>query len=114
MTRLIALSGESNFATDIATRAAVTGFQASGDRRMNFVSSLFSEAVDYLVSRDLPGYVGLGDRIKDVSSSIRFKQDIKRRVIEIVQGYPAPENVESTASEWRAYVGLISDALAKR
>lgn len=101
---LIASSGDVSIATDIARRATVTSFLRSGNRRMNFVSSLFAEAVDYLVSRDLSGYVGLGNRVSDVSSSMALKQDIKSQVIHIIEETPLPEKTEEDADNWREYV----------
>ena len=104
VSRLIAVSGETNLAIDIARRAAVVSFLESGDRRTSFVRSLFSEAVDYLVSRDLSGYVGQGNRIRDVSSSIVFKNDIKRVVESIIDENPAPENIETNNEDWKTYI----------
>jgi len=104
VSRLISVSGEANLATDIARRAAVNSFMESGNRRMNFIKSLFSEAVDYLVSRDLPGYVGWGDRIRDVSSSIAFKRNIKQQVENIIGNNPVRENIEMNSESWKAYI----------
>ena len=104
VSRLIAESGETNLATDIARRAAVTSFLEPGNRRNNFIKSLFSEAVDYLVSRDLSGYVGWGDRIKDVSSSIIFKREIKKEVENIIGEHPARENIETNSESWKTYI----------
>lgn len=104
ITRLIAVSGETNLASDIARRAAVTSFLEPGNRRTNFIRSLFSEAVDYLVSRDLSGYVGQGDRIRDVSSSIVFKNDIKRVVERIIDENPAQGNIETNVENWKTYI----------
>jgi len=104
VSKLVAVSGEANLATDIARRAAVTSFLEPGDRRMNFIRSLFSEAVNYLVSRDLPGYVGLSDRIRDVSSSIIFKRDIKKRVENIIDKNPAQEYIETDSDSWKTYI----------
>jgi len=104
VSRLIAVSGKANLATDIARRAAVSSLIESGNRRMNFIKYLFSEVVDYLVSRDLSGYVGWGDRIRDVSSSIVFKRDIKKEVKHIIDNNPARENIETNSESWKTYI----------
>lgn len=114
VSRLIAESGEASLATDIARRATVTSFIEPGNRRMNFVKSLFSEAVDYLVSRDLSGYVGQGARIKNVSSSIIFKENIKKQVETIINDNPAPEDVEVSANKWKTYVMFQIETLTKK
>lgn len=114
VSRLIAISGEANLATDIARRAAVTSFLESGDRRMNFIKSLFSEAVDYLVSRDISGYIGWSDRIRDISSSIVFKKEIKRRVENIINDNPAQENIETNSENWRTYIISQTEKLINR
>jgi len=114
VSRLIAESGEASLATDIARRAAIASFAEPGNRRMNFVRALFSEAVDYLVSRDLSGYVGKGDRIKDVSSSITFKAHIKKQVESIIDSNPAPENIEASSDKWKTYVISQIQNLTKR
>ena len=114
VSRLIAESGEASLATDIARRAAVTSFNEPGNRRMNFVKSLFSEAVDYLVSRDISGYVGQSERIKNVSSSIAFKGDIKKQVETIINNNPAPEDVEASPDKWKTYVMSQIEILTKK
>ncbi len=114
VSRLIAESGEASLATDIARRAAVASFVEPGNRRMNFVKSLFSEAVDYLVSRDLSGYVGQGERIKNVSSAIVFKGNIKKQVETIINNNPAPEDVEASPNKWKTYVMSQIEILTKK
>ena len=114
VSRLIAESGEASLATDIARRAAVASFLEPGNRRMNFIKSLFSEAVNYLVSRDLSGNVGQGDRIKNVSSSIVFKGNIKKQVETIISNNPAPEDVEASADKWKTYVISQIEILANK
>jgi hypothetical protein len=113
VSRLIAESGEASLATDIARRAAISSFAEPGNRRMNFVTSLFSDVADYLVARDLPGYVGTGDRIKNISASIAFKENIKRQVESILAVNPAPENIEANPDRWKAYVMSQIRNLAK-
>lgn len=79
-TRAIALSGQASLAADLGHRAAVSTSRSTGDRVSAFVCALFSEASDYLVSRDLPGYVGFGERLKNVSDALAFKSHVRRHV----------------------------------
>jgi hypothetical protein len=110
--RMIALSGFSTLATDIAKRAVVSSFLKTENRNANFVKSLFSEAVNYLISRDLPSYVGTGDRIKNVSATMDFKKQVKNEVETIVGRHPIPNGLERDAEAWKTYVERTISSLA--
>lgn len=111
ISRMIALTGPSTLATDMAKRASVNSFSKPGDHRMNFIESLFSEAINYLMSRDLPGYVGTGDRLKNVSDLIKFKKSIRSQTETIVNKQKIPIRVEKEYSKWKTYVENIIDVL---
>ena len=111
ISRMIALKGPSTLATDMAKRAAVNSFSKPGDRRLNFSESLFSEAVNYLISRDLSGYVGRGNRINNVSDAIKFKKIIRQQVEEIVSRHEVPAGVEREYNSWKIYVESVVAAL---
>jgi hypothetical protein len=108
---MIALTGPSTLATDMAKRAAVNSFARPGDRKLAFARSLFSEAVNYLVSRDLSGYVGKGNRISNVSDAIRFKKGIRQQVEAAISSYGVPAGVESEYDRWKTYVESIVASL---
>ena len=111
ISKMVALKGLSTLATDLAKRAAVNSFSKPGNRRLNFAESLFSEAINYLVSRDLPGYVGVGDRISNVSDIIKFKKSVRQQVEITVNKYNVPVSVEKEYDSWKTYVGNVIDIL---
>jgi len=48
--------------------------------------------------------VGQSERIKNVSSSIVFKGNIKKQVETIINNNPAPDDVEASPDKWKTYV----------
>jgi hypothetical protein len=112
--KMIALSGPSTLATDMAKKAAVNSFLKPENRRLGFAESLFSEAVNYLVARDLSGYVGKGDRVRNVSDAIHFKKSIREQVEAIVSKHAVPGGVERQYDRWKDYVESVVFALAGR
>src|ERR1039458_6730169 len=85
----IARSKHSSLASEIARRACM---QAAGskDWQTAFTARLFAEATAYLVSRDLPGYVGLG-RVHNVAESVRFKLSLSQHAAEIATRVDRPQ-----------------------
>jgi hypothetical protein len=112
--REIALSGQASLAADIAQRAVVQSFRPGEERASAFVQSLFSEAGNYLVSRDLPGYVGVSERLHTVSDVIAFKNEIRQQIIDTVRTVPTPAGVARQPSSWQAFVTSIVTRLAGR
>ncbi|MBN1316518.1 MAG: hypothetical protein JXA42_13665 [Anaerolineales bacterium] len=112
--RAIAISGQASLAADIAQRAVVQSFQSKENREKAFAQALFSEAIDYLVSRDLPGYVGVGGRVKTVSQAIEFKNAIRSQVIRVINEIPQPSGLKSDPSIWRKYVFQVVSHLTGR
>jgi len=111
---MIALSGTSTVATDIAMRALVLSFLKGKDRKSTYVGALFSETLNYLVARDLPGYVGKSDRLENVSASISFKNQLKSEVETLVLSQPIPEQVLADMSIWKSYIYQTIDFLKVR
>jgi len=109
----IALSGQSSLAADIAQRAVVKSSGARIDRTAAFVQSLFSEAADYLVSRDISGFIGIGDRLNSVTDSIIFKDKVRTRVAQIVRGIPRPSRLQDDPVNWKKYVETVISVLKK-
>jgi hypothetical protein len=112
VSRTVALSGKSSIAADIAKRAAVFSNRNPQDRINSFVQYLFSKASDYLVSRDLSGYVGSITRIRNISASIEYKNTLEHEVRRVVNGYPLPKGLEENAEIWNTYVDAITLTLA--
>ena len=112
VSRIIALSGRSSIATDIARRAAIYSTRNPKDRINSFVQYLFSKAFDYLVSRDLSGYIGYSKRFRNVSASIKYKNAMQEEVKKIIINVSPPEGVEKEAEIWSKYVDEVTLALA--
>lgn len=110
----IALSGQASLAADIAQRAIVQSYRQPQALSNGFVKSLFSEAVNYLVSRDLSGYVGNSERIRNVTDSIDFKKQTREQVESIVDTVHLPEGVERDADKWQTYVSKVVSRLAAK
>ena len=108
--RIVAFSGQASIAADIAQRAAIRSVGMEGDRAMNFARALFSEAGDYLVSRDISGFIGPNGRVKTVREAIRLKGIIRVQIDSIIAQGPSPPTKESEA--WRQYVAQIMSKLA--
>jgi hypothetical protein len=108
----IALSGQSSIASDIARRAAVQSLVTPGDKIQNFVESIFTQAADYLVSRDVSGYIGQGERLMNISGSIELKRAIKKEVKDVVKRVPRPEKAEGDPAVWERFVTNLAFKLA--
>lgn len=106
----IALSGHASLATDLAQRALIQSFREGVDPARVFSANLFAEASDYLVSRDLPGFVGEQGRTKNVSQALEFKASIRRAVVENV-GQVRPPTISATAGAWATYVASVVELL---
>ena len=109
-----ALSGESSIAADLVQRAIVRSFTTVTNRELAFSHSLFAEAFNYLVSRDLSGYLGKETRIRSVSDSIAFKDALRTQVVAKIKSIPLPPNLSKNPSLWRSYVQKIAAVLAGR
>ncbi len=107
----VAFSGQASLAADIAQRAAVRSVGMEGDRAMNFATALFSEAGNYLVSRDLPGFVGPGGRAKTVTEAIQLKGAIRSRIESVVAQGPSPRG---EGAAWGEYVRQVVARLAAK
>ncbi len=103
----LALSGVASLATDIAQRAAVSCFATPGDRVGAFVQSLVGEATNYLVSRDLPGYIGTSSRLGTVPDAMSFKAQILDHARQTVQSVPRPPGVEASPPSWMSYITTV-------
>jgi hypothetical protein len=73
---------------------------------------LFSEASNYLVSRDLPGFVGSNGRAQTVGQAVELKAAVRSRVEAVVEEVPRPPT--GAGQEWSAYVSAVVQRLAGR
>ena len=105
-TLAVALSGEASLAADIARRALARSYRMQ-DRVAEFTSSLFAEAADYLVSRDLPGFVGPNARATSAKDAISLKKEMREIVSREVEHVPRPRSAQDLASDWDTYVSAV-------
>lgn len=112
--RAIALSGQTSLAADIAQRAVTQTFARPQDRTTAFASSLFAEAGNYLVSRDLPGYIGPEGRAKTIGQALRLKGAIQERIVAVVNETPRPTGLSSSSTLWRTFVNDVVTRLTGR
>jgi hypothetical protein len=110
--RLLALSGQTSLAGEIAQRAAVIAHQSRENRTNAFVKSLFSEASNYLVSRDLPGFVGTADKVRTVQTATALKTSIVREVSTNVSSVPKPSGKLTSPRNWQKFVNTVIDHLS--
>lgn len=61
------------FIAELATLAAMKSYSAE-NKAEAFVRNLFAEATDYLLCRDLPGTIGIGNRNNTVLQAQLFRQ----------------------------------------
>lgn len=109
--RLLALSGQSSLAGEIAQRASIIAHETKGNRTNAFVRSLFSEASNYLVSRDLPGFVGLADKVRTVQNAAVLKSAIMKEVSSNVDTVPKPSGKLSNPRTWQKYIKSVVNHL---
>lgn len=111
----VVTSGESTLATEIARRAAAKSFSGGGGggSATSFAVALFVEAGDYLASRDLPGFVGVSEKLPKVSDLVALKKRIRARIADVVQEVELPEG-ENVVEVWPAYVGRVAETLKGR
>ena len=109
--RELAQSKQASLATAIAQRAA-TQCVGSEDRVQSYGERVFAEACNYLLSRDLPGFIGKSYRNATVVDALEFKASVLRATISAAQG-AGKADVRSAAS-WRSYVQTVVNRLQGR
>lgn len=112
--RFVASSGQASLAADLAQRAIAQSFVSEADRASAYSQALFSEAGNYLVSRDLPGFVGGIGRVANISEAISFKEMIKREITKSVRSVPLPRDVSRQPAKWNQYVDEVVNQLSGR
>jgi hypothetical protein len=103
----IVQSKSSSLAADIARRAAI---QCVGtkDRMAAFTERLFAETTGYLVSRDLPGFVGNGP-VRTVVESTEYKNALIEHVAGLTRAIKPPASMD--ARVWSKYVDRVVQRL---
>lgn len=96
---------------EVGRRAAILS-SSETDRFPAFVGHLFGQMTDYLVSRDLPSYVGNRWRNKTVAEAIQFKDELRTRAREIVASLDLPEFSEERKA-WHTLVNRVADRLVR-
>jgi len=109
VSRHIAALGKASLGLVIAQRA-VTQSYGKPDPVAAFTSSLFGEAGNYLVSRDLPGFVGPEGRAKTPREAIALKAEIRDRVTERAAEIKPPRRA-ALVDDWSDYVAKVVDHL---
>lgn len=109
-TESIAESGGSSLATEVAKRAVIASVGAR-DRALEFTARVFAGATDYLISRDLAGHVGRGDRLPTVREATAFKERLKVQAAATARQVAGPQ---PSAGEWADTVSRVARALAHR
>ncbi len=106
----IAASGGSSLAAEVAKRAVVGSF-GSDDRAREFTARVFAGATDYLVSRDLAGHVGRGDRLGTVREATAFKERLKLQAATTAREVAGRQ---PGTRDWADTVARVARALADR
>ncbi len=108
--RTVASSDQSSLAAEIARRAAARSFAGGGSSAVAFAKAVFADAGDYLASRDLPGFVGISEKIPKVSDLVALKARIRERIGDVVEDVELPED-GSLVEGWSDYAGRVVDTL---
>ncbi len=109
--REIALSRQNSLGVEIARRAALQSLNAQ-NKSQTFNERLFAEASNYLLSRDLSGFVGSEFRNKNVGDSINFKQTVTNAAVQSVKAVETSSSVSE--SQWREYTGAVIKQLTEK
>jgi hypothetical protein len=103
--RHIASLGKASLGLVMAQRAVAQSY-GQADSVAAFASALFSEAGNYLVSRDLPGFVGTEGRAKTTSESMALKAQLRERIAERASEIKPPRRA-ALVDSWSDYVASV-------
>lgn len=92
-------------------RRAVARCAAEHGSPVQFVAELFSEAVSYYASRDLPSYVAAAGRVSNSSDAIRLKESLRQVTKQQVENVGEPR---LGAQQWQRYVARVLNVLQGR
>jgi len=105
VSRHIASLGRTSLALVIAQRAIAQSF-GQPNPVASFASCLFAEAGNYLVSRDLPGFVGATGRATTITEATSLKAQIRDRIGARTAEDKAPTKA-ALADSWADYVTQV-------
>lgn len=95
--------------TELARRAAVESFLSTSPSQ-SWAPSLFGQITEYLVSRDLSGFVGRQFRNQNLGDLLEFKSKLRARVKDVIaRVQPEPYTMES----WRSFVATALSLLTR-
>jgi hypothetical protein len=98
-----------NFALEFGRRALARA--ALGDTgTAGFAAELFAEATSYYLARDLPGFVGSSNRVKNAREALSLKADLQSAAREVVSA----GTVSADPKAWARYVDAALDRLTRR
>jgi len=109
--REIAQSKQASLVADIALRAAVQAATTSNPAQ-SYSERVFAEASNYLISRDLPGFVGAVGRNETVAESLQFKASVLRAASAAVREVGIP--TISTPRAWQRHAAAVLTRLRGR
>lgn len=75
---------------------------------IDFVGEVFSEAISYYASRDLPSFVAAEGRISSSSGAIKLKEQFRRIAKASVRSLGQPKYSEK---QWKPYISQVLDTL---
>jgi len=104
----IAESKQTSLVADIAFRAAVQA-STSVNRAQTYSERIFAEASNYLISRDLPGFVGTVGRNTTVAESVHFKAALMEAASSAVRQVGIP--TFSSPKAWQRHAAAIVNRL---
>jgi hypothetical protein len=104
--RALSQSSVSTVGTELAKRAVALS-AGHPDPQERFAQALFRQATDYIVSRDLAGFIGPRYRNATVADSTEFKGRVGEHVGRVVRAVGVPEGADG----WPSYVQAVITAL---
>jgi hypothetical protein len=104
--KIILTTKQNNFAIEIARRAAIQAVLT----KSSFAEHFFSEASNYLVSRDVSGFVGKGARNENVRELSEFKREVTSKTAELVRS----ANSMRGDMEWKQFAKTVLSRLQVR
>lgn len=107
VTRTLAKSKTNTIISELGRRCVAPAFDFPEPVRA-WRGLLFEHVTDYLVSRDISGYVGESFRNRNVRDVVHFKESALTRIRDIVAGIPGDPD---SPREWRTYVRRALSAL---
>lgn len=110
VSRAAAGAKQASLAVEIVKRAVAESVLAN-DRAQLFSQIVFAEATNYLVSRDLPGFVGERWRNRTVGEMVEFKASIQQHVRAKVSEVDITETAATVG--WADYVAETIRHLAE-